>query len=223
MIVEELDTGAHIRVRGPRADRVVLMVNGGVAKDAPGTWSATLEHLAAHLERRRPELGIAEVRYRIRSWRRHEMCIADGRSALEWLAAATPSAPREIVLIGFSLGGLVATQVADHPLVTHVIGLAPWLPHELPPDPMRGRRFDVIHGSLDRAIPLIPGVHPSSSRAGFERITALPGTDGTYDVLPGGLHAIALRAPWGTPVPAPRAREWLRRVDRLLGPAASPP
>jgi hypothetical protein len=37
--------------------------------------------------------------------------------------------------------------------------------------------------------------------------------DGNYQLIPGALHGIALRAPWGTPVRLPRAHGWARLVS----------
>jgi hypothetical protein len=96
-----------------------------------------------------------------------------------------------------------------------VLGLAPWIPDRLSLEPLRGKRFDVLHGSLDRWLPGIPGVSPASSRRGFERARAL-GVAGRYEVIPGALHGIALRAHWGRPVPLPRAGAWERHVAAQL-------
>ena len=49
---------------------------------------------------------------------------------------------------------------------------------------------------------------------GFDRARAL-GVDGSYELIPGALHAIALRAN-GRPWPLPRARTWARRVEAQL-------
>lgn len=211
MTTADLATGAQIRMRGPAASRVILTINGGTSRDVPGTWSASTEYLARALAQRFPDLGIGETKYRIRSWRRFGMCLDDGKAALDHVVAAGAT---EVVLIGFSLGGAVTTQIADHPLVRTVIGLAPWLPKELPMDRMADRTFHVLHGSRD-PLPGTPGVSPDSSRAGFSRIMAA-GATGTYTLVPFGIHAIALRTPWGGLVPMPRAGAWTSEVARLL-------
>ena len=72
-------------------------------------WNASLEWLADHLAPRHPELGFLEVRYRIRSWRNMGPCIEDAEAAL---AAAATAGAREVVLIGFSMGGSIAVTVA---------------------------------------------------------------------------------------------------------------
>ena len=70
-------------LRGPRVGRVAICLGGGVAGAVPGVWNASLEWLADHLESRRPDLGLLEVRYRIRSWRDLPRCIEDAEAALE--------------------------------------------------------------------------------------------------------------------------------------------
>ncbi len=212
MRVVGLATGAELRLRGPSDGLVVLAANGGTAPDRPGTWSATAEYVVRALARRYPRAGFAEVRYRIRSWKRLEMCTDDARAALAAVAALRPA---EIVLMGYSMGGAVVAQLADHPLVRRVVGLAPWFPEELDVGPMAGRELTVVHGTLDRYLPGVPGVSPESSRAGFDRIRAL-GATGSYTLLPGATHAVALRAPWGGLIPMPRASAWVDRVAAAL-------
>ena len=119
------------------------------------------------------------------------------------------------MILGFSMGGAVAISAADEPSVERVLGLAPWIPDRLELDPLRGKRLDVLHGSLDRWLPGIPGVSPASSRRGFERARTL-GVDGTYELIPGALHGIAVRTRRGTTLPLPRARAWAWRVEAQL-------
>lgn len=203
-----LSTGAEIRVTGSGRD-VVVCVNGGQASEVEGTWSASLEWLVLRLAPRLPHLRFVEVRYRVKSWRRLDRCIDDARAAVREAGGA------RTMLLGFSMGGAVAIGTADEPSVERVLGLAPWIPDRLALNPLRGRRFDVLHGSLDRWLPGIPGVSPASSRRSFERARAL-GVEGTYELIHGGLHGIALRAHWGPAVRLPRAGEWARRVEAQL-------
>ena len=198
---------AEVRIRGAEGGPAVVCVNGGQARAVEGTWSASLEWLVARLAPQFPQLRFAEVKYRIKSWNRFDSCLADARSAIERVDA------ERTLLLGFSMGGAVAISVADDPRVEGVLGLAPWLPDRLSVEPLRGRRLDVIHGSLDRPLPGLPGVSPAGSRRGFERAQAL-GVPGTYTLIQGALHAIALRA--GRPVPLPRAGAWARHVAMHL-------
>ena len=203
-----LSTGAELRLTGEGATAVVC-VNGGQAAEVEGTWSASLEWLVHRLAPRFRQFVFAEVRYRIKSWRRLDRCVDDARAAVAHVGA------ERTLLLGFSMGGAVAISAADEASVEHVLGLAPWIPDRLSLAPLRGKRLDVLHGSLDRWLPGIPGVSPASSRRGFERARAL-GVAGRYELIPGALHGIALRAHWGRPVPLPRAAAWERRVAAQL-------
>jgi dienelactone hydrolase len=200
-----LATGAELRMTGDRGPAVVC-VNGGQATAVPGTWSATIEWLVARLVRRFPDVRFAEVRYRTKSWRHLDECIDDARAGI-----AAVGAPRTL-LLGFSMGGGVSVSCAAEPSVEGVLGLAPWIPDRLSVEPLRGKRLRVVHGSLDRALPGVPGVSPALARRGFDRAVAL-GADGEFTVIRGALHGVALRSPWGALVPLPRAGRWLELVE----------
>ena len=82
-----LSTGAELRVTGPVGECAVVCVNGGQSREVEGTWSASIEWLAQTLAPRLPELGFAEVRYRVKSWRRLESCVDDARAAIAEVGA----------------------------------------------------------------------------------------------------------------------------------------
>jgi pimeloyl-ACP methyl ester carboxylesterase len=202
-----------MRVTGRPGSHTVVMVDGGRAGDVPGDWSPSLEWLAGALAPRRPDLSFHEVRYRLKSWNRLGMCIDDTIAAIEH------SAPDGgVTLVGFSMGGAVSIAAAGHPAVEAVVGLAPWIPSELDVTGLRGRRLTIIHGALDASLPGVPGITAASSRRGADRIERA-GIAVDYRLIRGGIHPIALRAPWGGLVPAPRARAWRRLVDEALAPA----
>ena len=198
---ERLSTGAEIRFSGAAGELAVVCVNGGQGAEVPGTWSASIEWLVSRVAPSFPSLRFAEVRYRVKSWNRFDLCIEDTQAAVE------AAGGRRTLLVGFSMGGAVAVSAAAHPTVTGVLGLAPWLPDRLDLTPLGGRRLAVLHGTLDRRLPGIPGVSPSSSRVGFERAHRL-GVEGSYTAIPGAVHGLALRSPWGSLVPLPRAGRW---------------
>jgi dienelactone hydrolase len=200
-----LASGAELRLTGPTDRAAVVCMNGGQRAEVEGTWSASLEWLVRRLAPLFPEFGFAELRYRIKSWERLDWCIQDAREAIRAVGA-----PR-VLLLGFSMGGAVGISAADEPTVEEVLGLAPWIPDRLDLTPLSGRRLTVIHGSLDRALPGIPGVSPAASRRAFERARAL-GVAGEYTLLRGAVHGIAVRARSGRPVPLPRAGVWARLV-----------
>jgi len=204
-----LATGAELRVTGSVGECAVVCVNGGQQREVEGTWSASVEWLVRQLAPRLPELAFAEVRYRVKSWRRLESCVEDARAAIYEVGA------RRVALLGFSMGGAVSIAVAAEPKVEEVVGLAPWIPDELDVSTVRGKRLSVIHGSFDRWLPGIPGVSPSHSRKGFDRARER-GADGSYTLVPGGVHGIALRSPWGKLVTLPKARRWAELVEAEL-------
>jgi pimeloyl-ACP methyl ester carboxylesterase len=204
-----LETGAELRITG-EAGPAVVCVNGGRAHAVPGTWSATIEWLVPRLVLRHPGLRFAEVRYRIKSWRHLDECIADMRAAVAELGA-----PRTL-LLGFSMGGGVSVACAAEPTVESVLGIAPWIPDRLSVEPLRGKRLRVLHGSLDRALPGVPGVSPALARRGFERARTI-GVDGEFTVIRGALHGVAVRSPWGALVALPRAGRWLDLVSDEIG------
>ena len=205
----DLGSGAEARWTNPGTPRAVVCVNGGTAAELPGTWSASVEWLVDELAPRFPALSFLEVRYRVKSWRRLELCIEDARAAI----AATGA--DEVALLGFSMGGAVSVHVAGDTRVSTVIALAPWLYDQLDVTPLDGRRFAILHGALDRGLPGIPGVAPELSLRGFERARAR-GVDASRTIIRGAIHPIALRAPWGRTVPMPRARRWAELVGEEL-------
>jgi pimeloyl-ACP methyl ester carboxylesterase len=205
----KLSTGAELRTTGPTGDCAVVCVNGGQAREVEGTWSASVEWLVRMLTPRLPQLGFAEVRYRVKSWKRFEWCVEDGRAAVEAVGA-----PRT-VLLGFSMGGAVSIAIASEPRVEEVIGLAPWIPDQLDVTSLRGKRLTVLHGAFDRWLPGIPGVSASHSREGFDR-TRERGAVGRYVLIPGAVHGIALRAPGGKLVRLPKAHRWAELVEHEL-------
>lgn len=204
----QLAHGAEARVRNAGAQLAAVLVNGGAARRVPGTWSATSEWLAARLAERFPTVAFVEVRYRTKSWNELPSCVEDATDALD-------AADRSSILVGFSMGGAVAIGAAGHEQVAAVLGLAPWIPPQLDLDPLRGKRFDVVHGAWDRWLPLVPGVSAKHSSSGFERALAA-GAQGAYTLIPRGLHGVALRSGRGSLVTLPRAKAWLDPVSDAI-------
>ena len=204
-----LASGAEMRVTGAVDGTAVVCVGGGQQREVDGTWSATVEWLVEKLAPRLPQLGFAEVRYRVKSWRRLESCVEDARAAVYEIGA------QRVALVGFSMGGTVTVSIAREPQVEEVVGLAPWLPDELDVSTLRGKRFTVIHGALDRWLPGVPGVSAAHSRRGFDRARER-GAEGRYVVIPGAFHGIAVRAPWGGLVTLPKADRWAELVEKEL-------
>ena len=204
----ELLTGAEARVTSPGGRKAVVCVNGGTGREAPGTWAPTLELLVERLAPQFPELSFVEVRYRIKSWKRLTWCIDDCRAAIALVAG---EGAEEIALLGFSMGGAVVVAAADHPLVSTVMALAPWIPDRLDVDTLDGRRVAILHGALDRWLPGIPGVSPKGSLRAYDRMRERR-IDATHTVIPRAVHGMAVRSRRGRLVPLPRAARWVELV-----------
>ena len=203
--IRVVDSGAELRVTGSGPDAVVC-VNGGGRAEVPGTWSSTVEWLVERLAPRFPGLRFGEVRYRIKSWRRLDLCAEDGAAAIASLA------PRRTLMLGFSMGGSVSVRLAAEPSVAAVVGLAPWLPEQLDLSPLEGKRLAIVHGTLDSAAArhprrdgeeLSPRVRARRRRGESTRRTP------SYAA---GSTAPAVRSPWGRTVALPRARAWLDAI-----------
>ena len=200
-----LSSGAEARWTNRGGAQAVVLIDGGRAQPVAGTWSATLEWLVARLAPQFHELGFVDVKYRLKSWHRLDMCVEDASSALE---LAVAEGARSCALVGFSMGGAVAVRAAVHPAVKTVVGLAPWLPEQLDLSPLRGRRFAVIHGALDGRFPGLLGVRAGRSEEAFRRAQRIGVLDADYTLIPGGVHGVALRSRQGL-VRLPRANRWL--------------
>lgn len=200
----ELSTGAEARWTGAPGTSAVVCVNGGTAAETPGTWSASVEWLVRRLAARLPELGFLEVRYRIKSWRRLDLCVEDAAAAID---AARGAGAERLALLGFSMGGAVAVRNAAASGVQLVAAVNPWLPAQLELDTLRGRRLAIAHGALDAPLPLIPGVKPSLSLAAAERARRL-GVEVERVVVPLAFHAVALRRRDGGTLALPGAARY---------------
>lgn len=203
--VVALPTGGDARLQNEGAALAAVLVNGGTARAVPGTWSATSELLARELAPKLPGIAFAEVRYRLKSWNTLDACMDDAAATIDLVESL---GARRVLLVGFSMGGAVSIGVSGLEAVTGVLGLAPWIPEQLELGGLGGRRLDVLHGAWDRWLPGVPGVSPASSRAGFERARAL-GVEGTYTLIPRGLHGAAVRRRSGELLRLPRWRAWV--------------
>jgi dienelactone hydrolase len=161
-----------------------------------------------------PGIAFVEVRYRVKSWHAYRSCVEDA-------AAAFDAAARPAIAVGFSMGGGIAISASGDARVGAVLGLSPWIPEQIDLSPLRGKRFDVVHGGWDRWFPGIPGVSRDHSRTRFEDALA-EGAEGTYTLVPRGLHGVAVRSRRGRLVTLPRAGSWLAPVAASLARFSAP-
>lgn len=207
-----LPSGGELRTSGPGdAEALVLLVGGGTGHSAPGRWSSSMAWLAPRIARRTGDgVRIGQVRYADTSWNQVHRGIADVRAALD--AEAQRSAPpSRVVLVALSMGGATCLANAGDRAVVGLVAMAPWFPRQIPVEPLAGKRLFVVHGSLDNALPFVPGTSLEQSRATVERARAV-GADAEWRAMPLGLHGIAVR--WGGRVwSLPRARAYARVIS----------
>lgn len=92
---------------------------------------------------------LRSVPYAHRGWNgAREDPLHDVTRALDTLQGEAGDIP--VVLLGHSMGGRAALRAAGHPLVTGVVGLAPWCPPGDPVGQLAGRDAVLIHGTRDR-------------------------------------------------------------------------
>ena len=143
----------RLDVAEPRA--VVLLLHGGrpTSERVVDGRSASWLRMAALQRAITPHahgLGASTwlLRYRQRGWNGGRSPLADARAALEEVRREAGEVP--VVLLGHSMGARVSVHVADHPLVSGVLGLAPWWSPQEPVSTLAGRRLVAAHGRRDR-------------------------------------------------------------------------
>lgn len=131
-------------------------------------------------------VAVWRLHYRFRGWNApEESPVADARWALDEVLRQHGDVP--VVLLGHSMGGRVAVNVADHSTVRHLVLLAPWLPDGETVAAVNGRRVLILHGDKDRTTSL----EASKDWAARARTTST-----LVDVEPirGGEHAMIRQA-----------------------------
>ena len=178
-----------------------------------GTWSASLEWLVACSRRAFPRSlrarcatassrgsGSTLHRGRARGRRRARRASARCCSASRWAAPSRSSRPtsrRSSAWSGSRRGSPTGSTL----------------------EPLAGKRLDVLHGSLDRWLPGVPGRLGGALAA---RLRARPGARrrGAVHADPRRRARSALRAPGGRLVPLPRARRRGRGSSSRLSSAS---
>ena len=204
-----LATGAEMRVTGPAGrGRRLRERRPGPRGGADVERDARVARAAARAAAS-PASRFGEVRYRIKSWKRLDMCIEDARAAIEQLGG------ERTLLLGFSMGGAVAIAAADEPRVEGVLGLAPWIPDRLDVSTLRGKRLDVLHGALDRWLPGIPGVSPRAHGAGSS-VPSPPASRARTRRSRAPCTGSRCARPGDRSLPLPRAGRWAELVGAGL-------
>lgn len=198
----------HLRGPAGRPGAIALLLHGGEPDSTlpvPRFDPALLRMLpfATDVRRRsRGRVGAAVLRHAVRGWNGDARSpVADAEWALARLRDRFPDVP--IGVIGHSMGGRTAFELAGHPDVSSVVALAPWLSDAYAAAPFVGTPLLVVHGLRDRR------TDPAAARDLVERVTAAGG-DARFVGLDDA-HPMLLRAP-----------TWHRlasrfTIDRLLG------
>lgn len=187
--------GAHPVLRGPRARRpeaIALVLHGGEPKNvAPvSRYDRALLRMipfGRDIEARtHGRVGAALLRNGVRGWNgRLKSPVGDAEWALKQLRATYPDLP--IGVIGHSMGGRVAYELAGHDEVSSVVALAPWLSESYAAEPFVGTPLLVVHGLQDTI------TDPTTSADLVSRVQAAGGLASYIGMSDG--HAMLRRAP----------------------------
>lgn len=127
-------------------------------------------------------VDVEQVRYRVYGWNGGQASpMWQARAALDRMARRNPGAP--IAVIGHSMGGRVAAQLAADRRVRGVLGLAPWWQYADWREIHGGARVLALHGSADRT------TYAHRTAKGITELRDR-GVDATYLEIPGGGHAM---------------------------------
>ena len=130
-------------------------------------------------------LAVARLRFALRGWNGElRSPVGDARDALDRLAARHPGVP--IAIVGHSMGGRTALAVADHPAVSTIVGLAPWIEASDGTSAVTGRQVLLVHGSADRI------TDPRRSKRFVENVEGLA-SSASYISVSGDKHAMLRR------------------------------
>lgn len=135
----------------------------------------------------RHDVEVRQVRFTQQGWNgTGESALGDLRRAIDDFALGTDA---KIVLVGHSMGGRASMRMAEHPAVSGIVGLAPWLPDDEVLVDVHGQQIRVAHGSADRT------TRPDASMDFVERARAA-GADASHVLVPGEGHALLRQRRW---------------------------
>lgn len=177
--------GAHAHLRVPRSvvpgDLIALMLHGGspssitpVTRLHPPTL-VMVPFAAALVRRTHGRVRPAQLRYAVQGWNGvRRSPVVDARWALDELSQRFPGTP--IALVGHSMGGRVALELAPDERVRAVVALAPWYAEGYPAASFLDTPLLVLHGDQDRI------TDARTSEELVRRVQALGG-DATFESL----------------------------------------
>jgi dienelactone hydrolase len=144
-----------IDTRGDSPRAIALVLHGGQERSRRSVrpWNLPALRMVPFARRIAArgdgQIAVARLRYAVRGWNGADRSpVADARWAIEQLLDQLGGLP--IGLVGHSMGGRVALQVAGHPNVRSVVALAPWVEVGDPVSQLAGREVLLVHGTDDR-------------------------------------------------------------------------
>lgn len=174
---------AHLSVPGAVAPGgvIALMLHGGSPFNSQPVGrlhppALVMVPFAAALRRRtHAQVRPALLRYAVQGWNGvRRSPVLDARWALDELSRRHPGVP--IALVGHSMGGRVALELASDERVRAVVGLAPWYAEGYPADSFVDTPLLVLHGDEDRV------TDARTSQELVRRVQALGG-DATFESI----------------------------------------
>ncbi|WP_172831236.1 alpha/beta hydrolase family protein [Mycobacterium asiaticum] len=132
----------------------MLVLPGGKMRSAePSRWwqpaNLRMVLLARALRHRLGrDVKVVRVQYRLRGWNSpRQDPVRDAADALQQMRARY--GPKDVVLVGHSMGGRVAAQLASEGGIAAVVALAPWWYGDKADLIPVGTRLLVLHGTAD--------------------------------------------------------------------------
>jgi pimeloyl-ACP methyl ester carboxylesterase len=180
----------------PPADEVraiAVVLHGGRANSAAPVRARQLAVLrmtpfinSLHRAGRPRGLAVARMRYLVRGWNGTKHApVGDVTWVIDRLAEGYPDVP--VALVGHSMGARAAIYAADHPNVSTVVGLAPWLEAGDPYQPVADCNVLVAHGDRDR-------ITSAANSSAWTRSAAAVAACAGFVSVQGDAHAMLRRA-----------------------------
>lgn len=148
----------EVDVDRPAPQAAVVLLHGGPERGFGETrrWSLPYRLMLPFgrevRDRSQGRVAVIRLRHRHSGWNGgEESPLREARWAVDELERTAPGI--KIGLLGHSLGGRTALRAAEHPAVTSIVALAPWVPPGEAVEQLRGREVLIVQGDRDRVCP----------------------------------------------------------------------
>lgn len=186
--------GARLRFqhRPAAPEQVVLVLHGGQAHGhEPTSWRQAsvlrvMPFAWSLASAGRGRLVVAFLRYAVRGWNENGDPLRDARWALQQIETAYPGLP--VALVGYSMGGRVALQLAGECRAATLVTLAAWFVESEARtwQPCPDVHALLMHGDADRV------TDPGGTRMAAEALRK-GGAHVEIELVPGDTHALLRR------------------------------